>query len=48
MPHAGAESLTDDEMRTLIEWIDLGALWSGIPQAGARPRKAAAEQGGTR
>ena len=41
-------NLTDDERRTLVEWIDLGALWSGDPQADTAPRKAAAGQGGTR
>jgi len=30
-PPAGAEQLTDDEKLTLVEWIDLGALWDGIP-----------------
>jgi len=29
MPPAGR--LTDEEIRTFIEWIDLGALWDGIP-----------------
>ncbi len=23
--------LTDDERRTIVEWIDMGALWNGIP-----------------
>ncbi len=30
MPPAGAEPLTDDQRRVLIEWIDFGASWSGI------------------
>jgi hypothetical protein len=32
MPPVGSESLTDQELRTFIEWIDLGALWDGIPE----------------
>jgi hypothetical protein len=36
MSHDGPGSLTDDERRTLIEWIDLGALWSGTPSGGTR------------
>jgi Tol biopolymer transport system component len=27
-------ALTDEEKRTFIEWIDLGALWDGIPADG--------------
>jgi len=27
MPPAEAEPLTEDEIRTFVEWIDLGALW---------------------
>ena len=27
MPPAGSATLTDDERRTLVEWIDMGALW---------------------
>jgi len=30
-PPAGADPLTDDEKLILIEWIDLGAHWDGIP-----------------
>ncbi|MBN2476339.1 MAG: hypothetical protein JXB62_17130 [Pirellulales bacterium] len=33
MPPAGAKPLGDDEKRTLVEWIDMGALWDGIPAA---------------
>ena len=25
------EVLSDDQKRTLVEWIDLGALWDGVP-----------------
>jgi len=25
--------LTEDERRTFVEWIDMGALWDGIPEA---------------
>jgi hypothetical protein len=31
MPPAGNASLTESERRTFVEWVDLGALWSGIP-----------------
>ena len=31
MPPAGSEPLTEDEKRTIVEWIDMGALWDGIP-----------------
>ncbi len=34
MPPAGAATLTESEIRTFVEWIDLGALWSGIPEDG--------------
>jgi hypothetical protein len=34
--HGGSDLLADDEIRTLIEWIDLGALWSGTPSGGTR------------
>ena len=27
------EPLTDDERRTFVEWVDLGALWNGIPES---------------
>ncbi|HXI02310.1 MAG TPA: hypothetical protein VNI57_03960, partial [Candidatus Saccharimonadales bacterium] len=33
MPPAGSEPLTEDEKQAFIEWIDLGALWDGIPKA---------------
>lgn len=31
MPPAGHGTLTEKERRTIIEWIDTGALWNGIP-----------------
>ena len=31
MPPEKADPLTDDEKRTFAEWIDMGALWDGIP-----------------
>ena len=31
MPPAGAPALTEDEKRTFVEWIDMGALWDGLP-----------------
>jgi hypothetical protein len=31
MPPKGSEPLSAGEKRTLVEWIDLGALWDGIP-----------------
>ncbi len=32
-PGPDAEALTDDEKLTLVEWVDLGAHWDGIPGA---------------
>jgi hypothetical protein len=37
MPPAGAPALTDDERRTFVEWIDMGALWDGIAASEASP-----------
>ncbi len=31
MPPPGAPALTENEQRTFVEWIDMGALWDGIP-----------------
>ncbi len=31
MPPSTVEALTEDERRTFVEWIDMGALWDGIP-----------------
>ncbi|MBE3135271.1 MAG: hypothetical protein IMZ55_17535 [Acidobacteria bacterium] len=33
----GAHRLAADEKRTFIEWIDLGALWDGVPALGPAP-----------
>lgn len=33
MPPAGSDALTAAEKQILIEWIDLGAAWDGIPEA---------------
>ncbi len=32
MPTDQSQELTQDEKRTFVEWIDMGALWDGIPQ----------------
>jgi hypothetical protein len=32
MPPEGSQALTEDERRTFVEWIDMGALWDGIPE----------------
>jgi len=31
MPPAESRALTEDEKQTFVEWIDMGALWDGIP-----------------
>jgi hypothetical protein len=31
MPPKQHKALTEDEKRTFVEWIDMGALWDGIP-----------------
>jgi hypothetical protein len=31
IPAEDSAPLSEDEKRTLVEWIDLGALWDGIP-----------------
>lgn len=31
MPPAEAEPLNEDEKRTIVQWIDMGAIWDGIP-----------------
>ena len=31
MPPADSPPLTEDEKLTFVEWIDMGALWDGIP-----------------
>jgi hypothetical protein len=32
MPHPDAElePLTEEEIQTIVEWIDLGALWEAV------------------
>jgi hypothetical protein len=32
MPSAEGQALTPDEKRTFVEWIDMGAIWDGIPK----------------
>ncbi len=44
MPPAGGPALTDDEMQTFVEWIDMGALWDGIPED-LEPVQNASEEG---
>ena len=39
MPPKNATSLTKEEKRTIIEWIDLGALWDGIPDESNREKR---------
>ena len=34
-----ARRLTDDEKRIVVEWIDMGALWNGIPRSEGPPVK---------
>jgi hypothetical protein len=36
MPPPGSEPLTENEIRTFVEWIDLGALWDAHPTGGVR------------
>jgi hypothetical protein len=44
MPPGGAAALTDDEKRTLVEWIDTGALWD--VWAGQETKSASQGSGG--
>ncbi len=37
MPPDSSQALTEDEKRTFIEWIDMGALWDGIPDPDELP-----------
>jgi len=39
MPPPGAEPLTEDERRTIVEWIDVGAPWEGVPGPAPPPGK---------
>ncbi len=36
MPPPGSEPLTAEELQTIVEWIDLGALWEGVPHSPRR------------
>lgn len=36
-PRAPRAQLTEAERRTFVEWVDMGALWDGIPGADAQP-----------
>jgi hypothetical protein len=45
MPPAGAELLSDDQKQTFVEWIDLGALWDGIPGPDGLPGRLAKAAG---
>ncbi|MCP4260957.1 MAG: hypothetical protein GY774_26120 [Planctomycetes bacterium] len=38
MPPDNKQALTEDEKRIFIEWIDMGALWDGIPGADKLPK----------
>lgn len=46
MPPTGSSVLTEDEKRTFIEWIDMGALWDGIPGPENLPAYEARSGGG--
>jgi hypothetical protein len=37
MPPDGSEALTDEEKQTFAEWVDLGALWDGLPEPANPP-----------
>ncbi len=39
MPPKNATALTTEEKRTIVEWIDLGALWDGIDQTNNREKR---------
>jgi hypothetical protein len=38
MPPAGSAPLTEEERRAIIEWIDLGAQFNGLPSDGTKTR----------
>jgi Tol biopolymer transport system component len=40
IPPGEADDLTEDEKRTFVEWIDMGALWDGIPGPDRQPAQA--------
>jgi hypothetical protein len=37
MPPGKSQILTEDEKRTFVEWVDMGALWDGIPGPDSLP-----------
>jgi hypothetical protein len=39
MPPKNAAPLTQEEKRTIVEWIDLGALWDGVPDVSNRENR---------
>ncbi len=41
MPPAGSALLTDEERRAIVEWIDLGAQFNGLPSDGTNARPGA-------
>jgi len=46
MPPPEAEPLTEDEKRTIVEWVDVGAPWDGVPgpdRLAAKPSNTAGE-----
>ncbi len=48
IPAEKSQPLGDDERRTLVEWIDLGAMWDGVPGADSLPGRPGRRQGETR
>jgi hypothetical protein len=32
MPQGSSVVLTENDKQTFVEWIDMGALWNGIPE----------------
>jgi hypothetical protein len=48
MPPKPYAALTDDQKRTFVEWIDMGALWDGIPGADDLPGFRQDNKGGDR
>jgi len=37
IPLGKSDPLSTDERRTFVEWIDMGALWDGIPGPDGQP-----------
>jgi hypothetical protein len=31
IPPGNGEPINEDERKTFIEWIDMGAVWTGVP-----------------